>query len=77
MKRRDMMRRAVAMLAMPGMAIAQPAKKPARVGWLGLLGDTWLNPSDALEALRSALAAMLGRAQAKRKDRRAFAGAIA
>jgi hypothetical protein len=27
-----------------------------RVGWLGLLGDRTLNPSDALEALRSALA---------------------
>ncbi len=56
MKRRDMMLRTVAVLAMPGVAIAQPAKKPARVGWLGWLGDTSPNPSAALEALRAGLA---------------------
>jgi putative ABC transport system substrate-binding protein len=56
MKRRDMMLRTLAVLPAPGIAIAQPAKKPARVGWLGWLGDTSPNPSAALEALRAGLA---------------------
>jgi putative tryptophan/tyrosine transport system substrate-binding protein len=42
-------------LATPRLAVAQPAKKTARVGWLGFVADTSPDASVPLAALRSGL----------------------
>jgi len=56
MRRRTLFVGGVAVLATRRMALAQPARKVARVGWLGWLGDTSPTRSVPLDALRSGLA---------------------
>jgi putative tryptophan/tyrosine transport system substrate-binding protein len=46
------------MAAVAGPARAQPNRRLARVGWLGWMSDTSLQPADAMRAFRDGLAAL-------------------